>query len=369
MYDGLGRQTTIPAADAPAAAGGVKAGAGAITVKYFADDAAAAITRNGTTSTIARDPAGRRLTVTSSGTAAAGTETKHYADDSDNPAWTTRKQGTETITTRYESTIGGDLALTITGNTVELAVNNPHGDVVATVPLTGTGAGQGITGWAQYDEYGNQLTEPVNTGATTYGWHGADERAVDTSGLILMGARLYNSVTGLFTSRDPVEGGNTTSYAYPQDPVGTNDLSGLFQWGKWLDRASTGLAVAGMFGCALCAAGSAAIGLGRGIYKIRNGKKGEGWVDIAGSVTFGVGKGLRAAGKLWKKSQMKKYPKGHRVNKYKRKKIARKYRKYNNRVVKRYDRFDRIWSTGTASYSSYGMYTDYRAYKKSKQRR
>ncbi|NAZ17804.1 DNRLRE domain-containing protein [Glutamicibacter soli] len=230
VYDGLGRQTTIPAADAPAAAGGVKAGAGAITVKYFADDAAAAITRNGTTSTIARDPAGRRLTVTSSGTAAAGTETKHYADDSDNPAWTTRKQGTETITTRYESTIGGDLALTITGNTVELAVNNPHGDVVATVPLTGTGAGQGITGWAQYDEYGNQLTEPVNTGATSYGWHGADERAVDTSGLILMGARLYNSVTGLFTSRDPVEGGNTTSYAYPQDPVGMNDISGMWSW-------------------------------------------------------------------------------------------------------------------------------------------
>ncbi|PRB74686.1 hypothetical protein CQ012_13640 [Arthrobacter sp. MYb214] len=231
VYDGLGRQTTVPAADASAAANGVKAGVGAITVKYFADDAAAAITRNGTTSTIARDPSGRRLTVTSTGTAAAGTETKHYADDSDNPAWSTRKQGTQTITTRYESTIGGDLALTITGNTVELAVNNPHGDVVATLPLTGTGAGQGITGWAQYDEYGNQLTEPVNTGATTYGWHGADERAVDMSGLILMGARLYNSVTGLFTSRDPVEGGNSTSYVYPQNPVNANDVSG--EWGWW----------------------------------------------------------------------------------------------------------------------------------------
>ncbi|MFJ2618598.1 DNRLRE domain-containing protein [Glutamicibacter sp. NPDC087344] len=232
VHDGLGRQTTIPAADAPAAAGGVKVGVGAITVKYFADDAAAAITRNGTTSTIGRDPSGRRLSVTSTGTVAAGTETKHYADDSDNPGWTTRTQGTETVTTRYESTIGGDLALTITGNTVELAVNNPHGDVVATVPLTGTGAGQGITGWAQYDEYGNQLTEPVSTGATSYGWHGADERAVDTSGLILMGARLYNSVTGLFTSRDPVEGGNSTTYAYPQDPVGMQDTDGAKGWAK-----------------------------------------------------------------------------------------------------------------------------------------
>ena len=235
VYDGLGRQTTIPAADAPAAAGDVKAGAGAITVKYFANDAAAAITRNGTTSTIGLDPAGRRLSVTSTGTNPAGTETKHYADSSDNPAWSSRVRGTQTITTRYESTIGGDLALTITDNNVELALSNPHGDVVATVPVTGSGAGQGITGWAQYDEYGNQLSEPVNTGATTYGWHGADERAVDTSGLILMGARLYNSVTGLFTSRDPVEGGNTTSYAYPQDPVGMSDITGLWSlkraWG------------------------------------------------------------------------------------------------------------------------------------------
>jgi len=135
------------------------------------------------------------------------------------------------VTTRYQSTIGGDLALTITDNNVELAVSNPHGDIVATVPVTGNGAGQGITGWAQYDEYGNQLSEPVNTGATTYGWHGADQRAVDTSGLILMGARLYNSVTGLFTSRDPVEGGNTTSYAYPQDPVGMSDTTG--EWGRF----------------------------------------------------------------------------------------------------------------------------------------
>ncbi|MGQ3382332.1 RHS repeat-associated core domain-containing protein [Glutamicibacter sp. TV12E] len=208
-------------------------------MKYFADDAAAAITRNGTTATISRDPAGRRQSVTSTGTNAAGTETKHYADSSDNPAWSSRKQGTQTITTRYESTIGGDLALTITDNNVELALSNPHGDVVATVPVTGTGAGQGITGWAQYDEYGNQPSEPVNTGATSYGWHGADQRAVDTSGLILMGARLYNSVNRLFTSRDPVQGGNSTSYAYLQDPVGMSDITGLWNWGKALGIAST----------------------------------------------------------------------------------------------------------------------------------
>ncbi|WP_418908599.1 DNRLRE domain-containing protein [Glutamicibacter endophyticus] len=291
VYDGLGRQTTIPAVDAPAASGGVQAGSGAITISYFADDAAAKITRNGTTTAITRDPEGRRLTVASTGTAAAGAETKHYSDDSDNPAWTSRVQGTQTTTTRYESTIGGDLALTITDNKVELALSNPHGDVVATVPLTGTGAGQGISGWAQYDEYGNQLSEPVNTGATTYGWHGIDQRAVDASGLVLMGARLYNAATGLFTSRDPVEGGNTTSYAYPQDPVGKNDVSGQ----GWIRNLARGAVIAaGVVGAIACGASivcGVAVGAAAGAayYTAKNGWSSRfRWGGLASSTVFGA---------------------------------------------------------------------------------
>jgi|GEM_PF-2579019 len=203
------------------------AGSGAITIAYFDDDSAKSITRGGVTTTISEDPAGRRLNLTTG----TETEVKHYTDDSDNPGWSTRTVGGVATTTRYESTIGGDLALTITGGVTELAVNNPHGDTVTTIPLTGDQAGTGIEGWAQYDEYGNQLTDPVSTGATTYGWHGADQRALDASGLILMGARLYSSVTGLFTTRDPVAGGNTTTYCYPQDPIGMSDIPGLFSWG------------------------------------------------------------------------------------------------------------------------------------------
>lgn len=228
VYDGLGRQTTIPAADAPQTTTAA-AGTGAITLGYYDDDSARTITRNGQTTTIGLDPAGRRLNLVGSGTDTS-TEVKHYTDDSDNPSWSVRNQGTNETTTRYESTIGGDLALTITENNVELAISNPHGDTVATLALTGDKAGTGISSWAQYDEYGNQLTNPVNTGTTTYGWHGADQRALDTSGLILMGARLYNPTTGLFTTRDPVDGGNTTTYAYPQDPIGSNDITGLWKW-------------------------------------------------------------------------------------------------------------------------------------------
>ncbi|WP_291278304.1 RHS repeat-associated core domain-containing protein [Galactobacter sp.] len=236
-YDGLGRQTTIPAVDAPKT-DATPTGTGAITLSYFDDDSAHTISRGGATTSITQDPAGRRLNLSTTGTGAtqSGVEVKHYVDDSDNPGYTTRTQGTEAITTRYESTIGNDLALTITGDRVDLAVNNPHGDTVTTIPLTGEDAGTGIKGWSQYDEYGNQQDEAApDTGVTTYGWHGADQRALNAdSGLILMGARLYNPTTGSFTSTDPIPGGNTTAYAYPQDSINTADTSG--EWPRWIKK-------------------------------------------------------------------------------------------------------------------------------------
>ena len=91
-----------------------------------------------------------------------------------------------------------------------------------------------------YDEYGNTITESEtqHTGALPYGWLGGKERATDVSGLVLMGVRLYNSVTGQFTSVDPLVGGNSTAYAYPQDPINQYDLDGnAWGWakavGKW----------------------------------------------------------------------------------------------------------------------------------------
>ncbi|MGO2633680.1 MAG: RHS repeat-associated core domain-containing protein, partial [Galactobacter sp.] len=242
VYDGLGRQTSIPAVDAPKTTG-QEQGSAAITIGYYDDDTAHTITRSGATTTIGLDPAGRRLNLTTTGVGATqnGEEVKHYVDDSDNPGYTTKKAAGNTVTTRYETTIGGDLALTITGDQVDLAVNNPHGDTVTTIPLTGDNAGTGIRSWAQYDEYGNQETETTpDTGATTYAWHGADQRALNPdTGLILMGARLYNPTTGLFTSTDPIPGGNTTTYTYPQDPINTADTSG--EWPKWIKKAARGV--------------------------------------------------------------------------------------------------------------------------------
>ena len=58
-------------------------------------------------------------------------------------------------------------------------------------------------------------------------------------GLILMGARLYNRATGQFTSTDPIHGGNSTAYTYPQDPINGYDLTGEWGWGcDWCKKTA-----------------------------------------------------------------------------------------------------------------------------------
>jgi hypothetical protein len=48
-----------------------------------------------------------------------------------------------------------------------------------------------------------------------------------------MGARLYNPTTAHFTTPDPIPGGNTTPYTYPQNPVTDSDTSGTCNINKW----------------------------------------------------------------------------------------------------------------------------------------
>lgn len=54
--------------------------------------------------------------------------------------------------------------------------------------------------------------------------------SAESAGLTLMGVRLYNARRGLFTSVDPVAGGNSTAYTYPQDPINSYDLDGRLCW-------------------------------------------------------------------------------------------------------------------------------------------
>lgn len=257
VYDNLGRTTTIPAADTPQAA---TAGttAGDLAIGYYDDDTVHTLTQAGQTTTYALDADGRPATQTTGPESGAADDTASttelgYVDDSDSPAWETTTTGSSSTREVYATGLDGDLAATLTTgdntSSLQIAVSDPHGDTVTqiTIPTSTDGTttnAAGIDDWTDTDEYGNPLNT-AQTGATAtnpdgqtagdpatsdgglgYGWTGAKQRATSPTGVLLMGARLYNPVTGTFTSLDPIPGGNTTPYAYPQDPINGYDLDG-----------------------------------------------------------------------------------------------------------------------------------------------
>ncbi|WP_162257525.1 DNRLRE domain-containing protein [Phycicoccus sp. Soil802] len=236
VYDALGRQTTVPAVDAPDPTGGN------ITLGYFDDDLPRSVAQGGTSTVFTLDSAGRRSTATTTTGSTTSTLVRHYADGSDNPAWTDK----DGAITRYAESIGGDLGLTLAvDGSGDLTLANLHGDVVTTVPVGATAASGdaalGVDGWSDFTEYGAPRagsTTATTGGSVGYGWLGAKQRSTtsETAGLTLMGDRLYNAATGRFTSLDPEPGGNDTSYSYPNDPINMFDLDGHWGWrkiGRW----------------------------------------------------------------------------------------------------------------------------------------
>ena len=172
-------ESWIPEADAPVN------DAGDVNLTYFDDDLAKTITQDGVTSTFELDALARRTTSTITNNP---TVTRHYGDDSDNPAWTTNSDG---AVMRNAGSLDGLGAIVFGDGSAALTIGNPHGDNVTTVVLpvghAETTAAVSITGWADYDEYG--VTKSNYPQGVTYGWLGKHERSasIESAGLTLMG--------------------------------------------------------------------------------------------------------------------------------------------------------------------------------------
>ena len=219
VYDELGRNTLIPAVDAPNQANGN------ITLAYNSTDDVTSINQGSSTTTFSYDTETRRLNETNN----TVTTTRHYTDSTDNPTWVT-ENGSNPKTEIYTPSLGTGLNITTTlqgtTKTADIQLQDLRGNTVTTIDL----ATNITAGWNSYDEFGNPETPTNNTNLINYSSYSQAERATNATGLILMGARVYNPKTNQFTAPDPITGGNENTYTYPNDPINKSDFAGLNMW-------------------------------------------------------------------------------------------------------------------------------------------
>ncbi|MFC5959350.1 RHS repeat-associated core domain-containing protein, partial [Streptomyces pratens] len=214
-YDAFGRTTALPGS----------------TIEYYANDLARRQTAGSRRQTWQLDAALRfrswTVEANNAGTwTQTSAKTNHYGSDSDNPSWILEDAAQGTVTRNVASATGAFSATTgKTGGTV-LQLSNIHGDIALQLPLDTAVAPTVIDS----DENG---ASRAGKAAQRYGWFGANQRSGEMlTGIILMGARLYDPSTARFLQTDPVFGGNCNAYDFVcADPVNGTDLDG--RCGAW----------------------------------------------------------------------------------------------------------------------------------------
>jgi len=200
-------------------------GNGGIGLSYNLVDQVTDITQGSSSTSFTYDSLGRRVNEVAGGLTAV----RHYTDSSDNPEWTSQLDGSNSTTEIYTGSLGAGMGITTTikngVTSAAMQITDTHGHTVNTINLTGTNTD--YSSWTSYDSFGNPLTSQTNSNLINYSAYGQQERATNSTGLILMGARVYNPKTNQFTSIDPIPGGNENSYTYPNDPINRSDCSGL----------------------------------------------------------------------------------------------------------------------------------------------
>lgn len=228
-YDDLGRTTAVPAEDTATPTGST------LRAAYFSNDMIAELsqsipTADGMVALKSSYSLDATLRIRQIINTIDGSEKSRllyrYGDGSDRPTYVDKSLDGGT-TWRWQRTVRlptGPLGMTEDDSGfVTLQLTNLHGDVVADVDPS---SAVGLDAYTEYDAFGapsSSMTSQVRR----YGWHGAALRSTDSAGgLVLMGSRVYNPVTGRFLTRDIILDANLNAYTYPPDPINQSDIDG-----------------------------------------------------------------------------------------------------------------------------------------------